>query len=116
MLGGHQLLIEHIVDQRALARTRDAGDGDQQSQRERDLDVLQIVPAGAAQLQKLLARRAPLRWKLNAQISAEIASRERLMVRADLLIAAAGHQLAAVLSGAGTEVEDFVGEHGGKLV
>ena len=43
-----QRLVEDVVDQRALARAADAGDGDQPAERNLHVDVLQVVGAGAA--------------------------------------------------------------------
>jgi hypothetical protein len=41
-------LVEDVVDQGALARAADAGNGDQPSERDLYVDVFQVVGAGAA--------------------------------------------------------------------
>ena len=47
------------VDQRALARARHPGDDDQHAERDVDVDVLQVVGAGAAHVQALPMASAP---------------------------------------------------------
>src|SRR5437763_4594485 len=42
----HQRLLEDVVDEGRLARAGHAGDGDELSERERDVDVLEVVLAG----------------------------------------------------------------------
>ena len=56
--------VEDVLDQRRLARAGDAGDRDQRAEREVDVDVLQVVGAGAAhrdprQRCELLGERLP---------------------------------------------------------
>ena len=41
----HQRLLEDVVDQRGLPGARHAGDGDERAERERDVDVLEVVLA-----------------------------------------------------------------------
>ena len=48
--------IEDLVDERRLARSADAGDGDERAERKRDVDVLEVVRARAAD-DDLAARR-----------------------------------------------------------
>ena len=52
-VAAHQL-GEHLGDQRRLARPRDAGDGRQDAERDVDGDVVEVVPADAAQVQPSL--------------------------------------------------------------
>src|SRR5690606_23153000 len=42
-----QVRVEDVVDQRGLAGSRDAGDGGEHAQRERDVDVPEVVLASA---------------------------------------------------------------------
>ena len=42
-----QRVVENLVDERTLARAAHAGDGDEGPEREGDVDVLQVVLAGA---------------------------------------------------------------------
>jgi hypothetical protein len=58
-----QPLVENIIDQRTLARARDAGDADKETQRNRDIDVAQVVCACTTHGQPLPLRRAALGWQ-----------------------------------------------------
>ena len=49
-LGAQQRRMQHVLHQRRLARSRDAGDADQAVQRNRDVDALQIVFRGPQDL------------------------------------------------------------------
>jgi hypothetical protein len=42
-----QRVVEDFVNQRAFAGARDAGDRDKRAERKRDVDVFQVVLAGA---------------------------------------------------------------------
>ena len=52
--------VEDLVDERRLARARDAGDAGEDAERELDVDALEVVLARAAD-DELAARRAALR-------------------------------------------------------
>ena len=54
-LGALDRRVEHVVHERRLARSADAGDAGQRVQRDRDVDVLQVV-LGRAEQPMLLAR------------------------------------------------------------
>ena len=57
-----QGLDEDVVDQRAFARAGNAGDADEQAERDLDVDVLQIVVRGAADDERLPSP-ARRRWR-----------------------------------------------------
>ncbi len=44
-----ELAVQHVVDQRALARSRDTGDRGERPERNADVDAVEIVQRGAAQ-------------------------------------------------------------------
>ena len=46
-----ELVVEHVFDQRALAAAADAGDGGERAERNCDVDVLEVVVAGAEDLE-----------------------------------------------------------------
>ena len=50
-------LVEDVVDERRFARAADAGDGGQHAERDRDVDVLQVVRARAEDLELALEGR-----------------------------------------------------------
>ena len=47
-----QIPVEHVVDQRGFARTRNAGDACENSERKIDVDVLQVVLSRANDLDR----------------------------------------------------------------
>ncbi len=57
-----QIAMEHFVDQTRFARARNAGDADQQAEGNLDVDIFEIVGAGAADLDRAL-RDCGLRWR-----------------------------------------------------
>ena len=63
-----QSLIKHLMQQRRFARPRDSRDRHQHSQRNADVDTLQIVRPHAPDLDLLRSRLPPHRRNLNAQI------------------------------------------------
>ena len=101
--------IEHLMHQRGFARAGDAGDGHQHSERNFDVETVDVVGRGAAQDEALLARRAAARGHGNGELAGEIAAGERIGVGLDLGQHALGEQLAAQLARAGAEVEQMVG-------
>ena len=42
-----ELVVEHVFDERALAAAADAGDGGERAERDCDVDVFEVVVAGA---------------------------------------------------------------------
>ena len=109
-----QLLVEDLVDQRALARAADAGHGDEQPERERDVHVLQVVVRGADDLDGAARRRPPRPRLDDAALAAQVGAGQRRLDAGraavdQLLGPALEDQLAAVLAGARTEVDQVVG-------
>src|SRR5467141_322485 len=52
--------IKNVVDERGFAGTRDAGDDSEQAERQRDVDILEIVGAGAENLYRFAVGAAAL--------------------------------------------------------
>ena len=103
----HPVAARHrAVDQRALARPGHAGHHHQHAERDVDVDVLQVVGAGAAHLQR--ARRRPHR-RLQRGPVVEVPPGERA-AGPQPLDGALEHHLAAGRAGAGAEVDDVVGD------
>ena len=46
-----ELVVENVFDERALAAAADAGDGGERAERDFDVDVLEVVVAGADDFQ-----------------------------------------------------------------
>ena len=109
-LGALQRGEQHIVHQRRLAGAADAGHADQALERYLDVDVLEIVLAGAldAQTPGGGALRRRMR-RIDAPAVKQIIGGERALRRGELGDAPVEDDLAAVLAGAGPDVEQPVG-------
>ena len=127
-----QRRVQHVLHQRRLARAGDAGDAHQPLQRDAHVDVLQVVLAGALELQPAVGtrlrhhaagtRRRPCAGggrarRRHALAAAQVLAREGRLVSANRLRAAEEHDLAAALAGAGAEIQDAIGlEHDLRVV
>ena len=103
--------VQDVVDERGLARAADAGDRGQRAERNRDVDVLQVVRARAADDDLALRapaaatrgvgiERSPRRY---APVSEPWPSLQQLVRRA------LEDDVAAMLAGAGPEIDHVVG-------
>ena len=95
------------------------GDGHEAAQRERHVDVAQVVLAGADHRE--LATRCPwppLRRRRRRDLPAprQVGAGQRVTARQQVVDGAGDHDLTAVLTGAGTDVDDPVGAADGVLV
>src|SRR5579884_684194 len=104
-----QRFVKDVVDQRRFSRARYAGHCDEHAERNRHVDVFQIVLTRAANDERVLADRPPNSGNIDAQIAAQIFRSERARKRLYLLHAAFGHDFAAVHAGARAEVDDVIG-------
>src|SRR6185503_482717 len=87
-----------------------AGDGDQHAQRNLDVDVLQVVGARPLDLDRAARRRAPLLRRLDRELPFEVGRGQRPVAVLDQLRRLSlEDQPAAVLAGAGAEVDHVVG-------
>ena len=102
-------LVDDLVDERRLARARDAGDADELADRELDVDPLQVVLGGAADREHAAVVLAPRRDRDRAPAGEELAG-DRALRAHHLLRRALGDDLAAVLAGARAHVDDPVGD------
>ena len=106
-----------VVDERGLARARDAGHTGEKPNRERDVDLLQIVTARAAHDELLLrVRGSALRWQLDTQATREVAAGERVRVGGERLGGALADDFAPVDARPGAEIDDVVAGADGVLV
>src|SRR5690606_41372130 len=103
-------LVQRVVDERALARARDAGDARQEPDRELDVAALQVVAGRAAHADRdVRIERPALGRHRDPAAAGQVLARQRCRVRADLGGRALSHDLAAVRARAGPEVDDVVG-------
>ena len=70
--------VQDFVDERRLARSADAGHGDERAQRERDVDVLEVVRAGAAHDELAAFGLAPSTRDLDPLLAGEVLPGQRL--------------------------------------
>jgi hypothetical protein len=104
-----QRLVEHLVDQRALARSGRTRDRDQRAERQRDVDRLEVVLAGPADHQGLaIAGSAPRRRGDRSLARQELPGRRRL-ARQQVVERALDDHAAAVHAGAGTHLDEMIG-------
>ena len=109
-LGALQRGVEHVVHERRLARSADAGDDGQRVERDLDVDVLQVVLARADQ--RGCAAACPRRRVAGTGIAS---SPRRYLAVSDrgsfeLLERARKDHAAAMLAGAQPHVDDVVGD------
>ena len=97
---------QRSVQQRALSRPGDAGDDDEHSQRDIDVDVGQVVRVGTAYLQRLARR--PHR-RLEDRTVVEVAPGDRVAGSQPLDGALVGDR-ATRRAGTGPQVDDVVGD------
>ncbi len=121
--------VQDFVDERTLARAADPGDRDEQAERKRDVDVLEVILTGtlddegrrAGGVSPLMggsirgltppARRlwnAAIRRDRNCLLSGEVLSRQRRLGALHLFRRARRGDLAALVAGAGAEVEQVI--------
>src|SRR5687768_12225713 len=102
-------LVKDVLDERRLPRAGDARDGDEQAERDLDVDVAQVVLARVVDPDRLLRVEPPaFGWQLDLQLAAEVLPGDRLRGAADRVHRSLGDHLSAVLAGAGSHVDDVV--------
>ena len=100
-------LGEHLRDERRLARPRDAGDGRQDAERDVDGDVVEVVPADAAQVQPSLG--FALRTWGSFGAAEEMVPGDRGLDVLEPVDRARVEHVAALLARARADVDDPVG-------
>jgi hypothetical protein len=101
-------VVQRLVDQGRLARAGDTGDTAEDAERNRHVDVLEVVFARASDAQRS-ARFAPLCGQLDAALAREVLPCERSGVLRHGDRRARRDHVAAVLAGARTQVDEVVG-------
>ena len=109
-------VVEDVVDERRLARARHPGDRDEVAEREVDGDVLEVVLAGAGHGELAPVVTAPHVGHRDLATAGQVHAGERVGVLEQALDRAGVHDVAAVLAGAGADVDDPVGRGDGVLV
>ena len=102
--------VDHLFDQRGLARAGHAGQAHQAAERHVDVEVAQIVRARAAHREVVALAHAPPRvGQRNRLPAGQILAGQRLLVFQQLGVRPLKDDLAAVLAGARPQVDDVVG-------
>src|SRR5262249_5588243 len=104
-----EALFEDVIDERGLARAADAADADEQAERDLDIDVLEVVVAGAAHGDTALGARPSLRRHGDLLRAAEVLRSQTLSTLEYVVKGAGGDDVAAAHARAGAEVHDVVG-------
>ena len=103
-------VVQNVLDERRLSGPGNARDRDEQPQRYLSTEILQIVRARPLDpKRKALSRLPALRRDRDLHLTTQILSGERGGVPDHLVHGALGHDQSAVLSRAGTHVDQVVG-------
>ena len=97
------------MDERALARAGDAGDAGEDAEGDADVDVLEVVLVGVADLEEGLRRRPPRGRQGDLLLAADVLGRERVAAAEEARPGAGEDDLAAGLAGARAHVDDVLG-------
>src|SRR5262245_8388317 len=104
-----EALLEDVVDERGLARAADAAHADEQTERNVDVDVLEVVVPGAAHCDVALRARPSLRRHGDLFRAAEVLCGKTLSALEHVIETAGGDDVAAAHAGTGAEIHDVVG-------
>src|SRR5438045_7955479 len=102
----HQRLLEDVVDERRLPRAGHAGDRHELTERERDVDVPQVVLARSGDDELVAVARSSLLGHRDLTLTAEVLAGDRGLALEQPLERAVVHDRAAVLTGARADVDD----------
>ena len=108
-LGALQRRVDHVVHQRALAGSADAGHRGQHPERNLDVDPFQVVLARAEHLELLIRRLAAHRRHRNGQLVAQVLGRQRARLEQQRFERARKHHPSALLAGAEAHVNNDIG-------
>ncbi len=100
--------VQRLFDERAFARSRDAGDADQHVERNADYEILEIVLGRAGDAQDFAVARAPGLRQGNAGLSAQVPGGERGRVGEELFAWRRADDVPALLARTGSHFDDVV--------
>src|SRR5258707_9479120 len=108
--------VENVVDERGFTGAGDAGDDREQAEGQSDVDVLQIVGAGAENLDGFAVGAAALFGDGDVGRAAEIAAGEGFGAGGDVRGLAVRDEVAAGIACSGAEVDDEIGTANGVFI
>ena len=100
--------IQGVVDERGLARARDAGDADEHAERQLRIHVLQVVPPRAVQ-DELVLGAAAVGWHGNRELARQVAAGERLQIGDDFRRRSLRHDPSARFARPRAHVDHVIG-------
>ncbi len=101
-------LVQHVMNECGLAGAADAGDYRERSERDHQIQVLEVVQAGPIESEESARRLVAHVGHGNPQLAAEIPACQRFVFLQHGRVRAGKQQLAAEFTGAGTEVDDAI--------
>ena len=116
MEDGVELLVENVVDERALARARGPTDADEDPQGNFDIEVAEVVGAGTSNVQVAAVERAALNRHVNALAAREKLAGQGVWILQYLANGPLGSDAATVHARAGAKLDDVIGRPNGLLV
>src|ERR1700722_11634302 len=108
--------VEDVVHQRGFSRTGNTGDDGEQSEWNRDVDVLQVVAVRAENGDGFAIGRAASVWDIDFHAAGKILAGERSGIGGNVVGRSGGNQIAARFARAGTKIENIIGAANGFLV
>src|SRR5271157_791989 len=108
--------IEDVVDQGGFSGARDASNHNEQAQRKRNVEILQVVGVRAEHLNHFRVGAAALRGNGNLRRAGQIASRERVGSRTNFFRLSFGNQVTTGIARAGAKINDKIGAADGVFV
>src|SRR5579862_434652 len=108
--------VENVIDQSGLARARDTGDHGEQTERNGDVHVFEIVGGGADDLDGFAVGAAPRGRNSDLCSSGKILSSERFGGGGDLRWFALRNEIAAGIASTWSEIHDKIGAADSVLV
>src|SRR5262249_23035682 len=109
-------LVQDLIDQRALAGARRAGNRDKPAERECNIDRLEIVLPRATHRQRLSRAVAPPRRSIDTSLAGEVLPGRRCFALEDVIDPALRHDLAAVNAWTWAHLHDVIRRAYGLLV
>ncbi len=103
-----QRLIEHVVNQGGFARTAHPGHHRERSQRNHQIQILQVVQARAIETDEPAPRFVAYVGHGNPQLPAEIAARQRFVFFEHGRVRAGKQQLTAEFARTGAQIDDAI--------
>ena len=101
--------VQDVVDERGFPGARHAGDDSHDSQRKRDINVLQVVFSRAEHGDGIAVGVPPLGTHLDLQLPRQVAAGQRFGDFYDLIRRSGRDQIAAMTSSARAEINHVVG-------